>query len=92
MGDKECYAFKGAEHFLQHSVLGLEKDKFLISTLKNFLNMIYVLIYTKEEVSVMDIAKVFMNGRSQAVRLPKEYRFNESDVLIKIVAGSPLKI
>jgi len=40
----------------------------------------------------MDIAKVFMNGRSQAVRLPKKYRFNESDVLIKIVPGSPLKI
>ena len=24
-----------------------------------------------------------MNGRSQAVRLPKEYRFDESDVFIK---------
>ena len=26
-------------------------------------------------------AKIFQNGRSQAVRLPKEYRFNESEVL-----------
>ena len=31
----------------------------------------------------MDIAKVFQNGRSQAVRLPKEYRFEESEVYIK---------
>jgi len=26
-------------------------------------------------------AKIFQNGRSQAVRLPKEYRFNDSEVL-----------
>ena len=26
-------------------------------------------------------AKVFQNGRSQAIRLPKEYRFNDSEVL-----------
>lgn len=31
----------------------------------------------------MDTAKIFENGRSQAVRLPKEYRFNEKDVFIK---------
>jgi len=31
----------------------------------------------------MDTAKIFVNGRSQAVRLPKEYRFEESDVFIK---------
>ena len=31
----------------------------------------------------MDTAKIFVNGRSQAVRLPKEYRFDESDVFIK---------
>lgn len=28
------------------------------------------------------IAKVFMNGRSQAVRLPKEYRFDNDEVYI----------
>lgn len=27
-------------------------------------------------------AKVFENGRSQAVRLPKDYRFNEKEVAI----------
>ncbi len=31
----------------------------------------------------MNTAKIFVNGRSQAIRLPKEYRFEESDVFIK---------
>ncbi len=30
----------------------------------------------------VQIAKIFMNGRSQAVRLPKEYRFNTDEVYI----------
>ncbi|MFW6001619.1 MAG: type II toxin-antitoxin system antitoxin VapB [Halanaerobium sp.] len=31
----------------------------------------------------MDVAKIFKNGRSQAVRLPKKYRFNdESEVFV----------
>ena len=28
-------------------------------------------------------AKIFMNGRSQAVRLPKEYRFDTDEVYIR---------
>jgi len=28
------------------------------------------------------IAKIFMNGRSQAIRLPKEFRFNTDEVFI----------
>jgi len=36
----------------------------------------------------VDIAKVFMSGRSQAVRLPKEYRFEGSEVLIKRVGDA----
>jgi antitoxin VapB len=31
----------------------------------------------------VDTAKVFMTGRSQAVRLPKAYRFETSEVLIE---------
>ncbi len=31
----------------------------------------------------MQTAKIFVNGRSQAVRLPKEFRFSENDVFIK---------
>ena len=36
----------------------------------------------------MDTAKVFMSGRSQAVRLPKEYRFDGDEVLIKRVGNA----
>jgi antitoxin VapB len=31
----------------------------------------------------IDIAKLFQSGRSQAVRLPKEYRFQGSEVAVK---------
>jgi antitoxin VapB len=31
----------------------------------------------------MDTAKIFENGRSQAVRLPRKYRFSGDDVYIK---------
>lgn len=31
----------------------------------------------------MQTAKLFQNGRSQAVRLPKEYQFKGNDVLIE---------
>ena len=40
----------------------------------------------------MDIAKIFENGRSQAVRLPKEYRFNETEVYIKKIGEIVLLI
>lgn len=32
-------------------------------------------------------AKLFRNGRSQAVRLPKEFRFEGDEVYVKKVAG-----
>ena len=31
----------------------------------------------------MQSAKIFINGRSQAVRLPKDFRFSGKDVFIK---------
>ena len=31
----------------------------------------------------MKTAKIFQNGKSQAVRLPKEYRFDDTEVFIK---------
>jgi antitoxin VapB len=34
---------------------------------------------------LMDKAKIFLNGRSQAVRLPKDYRFKGKEVYIKRV-------
>lgn len=33
----------------------------------------------------MQTAKIFENGRSQAVRLPKEFRFNTGEVVINRV-------
>jgi antitoxin VapB len=40
----------------------------------------------------METAKLFDNGRSQAVRLPKAYRFEGNEVYIKKVAGGVLLI
>ncbi len=36
----------------------------------------------------MDTAKLFINGRSQAVRLPKEFRFEGDEVFIKRVGDA----
>jgi len=35
----------------------------------------------------METAKLFINGRSQAVRLPKKYQFKGDDVYIREVDG-----
>jgi len=40
----------------------------------------------------MHTAKLFMNGRSQAVRLPKEFRFDGDEVFIKKVGDSVILI
>jgi antitoxin VapB len=36
----------------------------------------------------MQTAKIFMNGKSQAVRLPKEFRFDGDEVVIKKVGDA----
>jgi antitoxin VapB len=46
--------------------------------------------YTQER--SMDTAKLFKTGRSQAVRLPKEYRFEGSEVYIKRVGNAVVLI
>jgi len=38
----------------------------------------------------MDTAKLFINGRSQAVRLPRSYRFEGNEVYVKKVPGGVL--
>ena len=35
----------------------------------------------------MDTAKLFKNGRNQAVRLPKEYSFSGEEVFVKKING-----
>lgn len=36
----------------------------------------------------METAKLFVNGQSQAVRLPKEYRFSGNEVFIRKVGNT----
>jgi antitoxin VapB len=38
----------------------------------------------------MKTAKIFQHGNSQAVRLPKEFRFEEDEVVVKRHAGGVL--
>ena len=38
----------------------------------------------------MKTAKIFQHGNSQAVRLPKEFRFEEDEVIVKRHAGGVL--
>jgi antitoxin VapB len=39
---------------------------------------------------VMKIAKVFKHGNSQAIRLPKEFRFDADEVVVKRTASGVL--
>ena len=49
-----------------------------------FLTMVYIVVYTINERKVINMmtAKVFENGRSQAIRLPKECRFTSDEVMV----------
>ena len=49
---------------------------------------IYRMIYTPS----MKEAKLFQNGRSQAVRLPKEYRLPGDSVYVRKLAGRVILI
>ena len=46
--------------------------------------MVYITVYTscERKVTIMMTAKVFENGRSQAIRLPKECRFSSDEVMV----------
>ena len=47
------------------------------------LDLVYIKIYAKKKGGdFMLTAKIFENGRSQAVRLPKECRFSSDEVLV----------
>ena len=49
----------------------------------SYILSIYILFFGGN----MQKAKLFMNGQSQAVRLPKEFRFNGKEVFIKRVGN-----
>ncbi|MFQ6614725.1 MAG: antitoxin [Fidelibacterota bacterium] len=40
----------------------------------------------------METAKIFSNGRSQAVRLPRKYRFDDREVYIKRLGNTVILI
>ena len=46
--------------------------------------VVYIFAYITRERKVIDMmtAKVFKNGRSQAIRLPKECRFSSDEVMV----------
>jgi virulence-associated protein VagC len=46
--------------------------------------MVYTGIYQEKEIMAATVtARLFKNGRSQAVRLPKEFRFPGDEVLVR---------
>jgi antitoxin VapB len=46
--------------------------------------MVYTGIYQEKEIMAATVtARLFKNGRSQAVRLPKEFRFSGDEVLVR---------
>ncbi len=47
------------------------------------IDTVYIKVYTLNKETIMQTAKIFVNGRSQAVRLPKEYQFQGEDVFIQ---------
>lgn len=56
---------------------------FIFWGLLNEFNKIYTMIYILIGGNVMQTAKLFQNGRSKAVRLPKEFQFSGEDVYIQ---------
>jgi antitoxin VapB len=40
----------------------------------------------------METAKIFENGRSQAVRLPKKYRFNTDEVVVQKLGNAVILV
>ena len=42
-----------------------------------------LLVYLRRSEDAVDTAKVFWSGRSQAIRLPKEFRFDTDEVRIR---------
>ena len=56
------------------------------------LDIIYIMVYTENWRLNMQTARLFVNGRSQAVRLPKEYQFRGENVYIKKVGEAVILV
>lgn len=53
--------------------------------MENIYQKVYIVWILQIQGGNMDTAKLFINGRSQAVRLPKSYRFEGKEVYVKKV-------
>ena len=51
---------------------------------------VYINVYTKgvKEADIMETAKLFTNGGSQAVRLPKNCRFDDEEVYVNRIGNA----
>ena len=52
------------------------------------MTIVFTHVYTKIEVITMVYTKVFISGNSQAVRIPKEYHINDSELIIKKIGAT----
>ena len=57
---------------------------------KTLIEMVYTNVYTinAREMADMEIAKLFSNGGSQAVRLPKNCRFDGDEVFVNRIGNA----
>lgn len=56
---------------------------------KKTVDFLYIMVYTLSKgCDIMETAKIFENGRSQAVRLPKKYRFSVDEVVVQRIGSS----
>lgn len=72
------------EALLYHVMKVNSQRLWLYKITRYILTLVYIVIYTISErkVITMMTAKVFENGRSQAIRLPKECRFSSDEVMV----------
>ena len=55
-------------------------SKIVLKSIDKIYTLVYTIYRRDCEVSIMETVKLFANGQSQAVRLPKSYRFEGEEV------------
>jgi|GEM_PF-217163 len=89
MGRTECYqsaprfCYLLDDNFL---LLANAKPQFVI-----WLKLYILIVYTQRS-HILKTAKLFKNGQSQAVRLPKEFRFTGERVFVKKIGNAVVLI
>ncbi len=64
----------------------------MINKNKILLDKVYTAIYTTGKRLNMQTARLFINGRSQAVRLPKEFQFRGENVYIQKIGEAVMLV